>query len=187
MSHEVFGLLVWGISRSGCFCPLAFDDFWMLLANSAMEIGTAVFVKGKGRGLVALDNEDGTWRLDLFDEEITLIYNGQSSIGLTSSIVCFFIRFCLPKLVAWTAAPRNVEFDDDGMEGDFRTEDMNGACEIRPQALGWMLAAAAAASAAAAKMTLDATNANYFSSCFWVFLEKGCFSIKELSMSVGEE
>eukprot|EP00438_Fugacium_kawagutii_P024538 Skav223318 [mRNA] locus=scaffold200:48559:50988:+ [translate_table: standard] len=42
-----------------------------------MEIGTQVFVKGKGRGIVALNNEDGTW---------------------------------------------NVEFDDDGAEGDFREE-----------------------------------------------------------------
>ena len=28
-----------------------------------MEIGTQVFVKGKGRGILALDNEDGTWHL----------------------------------------------------------------------------------------------------------------------------
>ena len=30
-----------------------------------MEIGNQVFVKGKGRGILALDNEDGTWYLCL--------------------------------------------------------------------------------------------------------------------------
>lgn len=30
-----------------------------------MEIGNQVFVKGKGRGILALDNEDGTWNLCL--------------------------------------------------------------------------------------------------------------------------
>jgi len=44
-----------------------------------MEIGSQVFVKGKGRGILALDNEDGTW---------------------------------------------NVEFDDDGGEGDFHEKDL---------------------------------------------------------------
>lgn len=34
-----------------------------------MEIGTQVFVKGKGRGIVALNNEDGTWFLDCSDAQ----------------------------------------------------------------------------------------------------------------------
>lgn len=44
-----------------------------------MEVGARVFKHGRGLGIVALDNEDGTW---------------------------------------------NVEFDDDGAEGDFRAEDL---------------------------------------------------------------
>lgn len=44
-----------------------------------MEVGARVFKHGRGLGILALDNEDGTW---------------------------------------------NVEFDDDGAEGDFRVEDL---------------------------------------------------------------
>ena len=43
-----------------------------------LEVGARVFKRGRGHGVVALDNEDGTW---------------------------------------------NVEFDDDGAEGDFKPED----------------------------------------------------------------
>lgn len=33
-----------------------------------MEIGTEVFVKGKGRGILALNNEDGTWNVEFYDD-----------------------------------------------------------------------------------------------------------------------
>lgn len=32
-----------------------------------MEVGASVFVKGVGCGLVALDNEDGTWNVEFED------------------------------------------------------------------------------------------------------------------------
>ena len=45
-------------------CSPCWLEEWALLEVKLMEIGTEVFVKGKGRGILALDNEDGTWCLD---------------------------------------------------------------------------------------------------------------------------
>jgi len=50
-----------------------------------MEIGTEVFVKGKGRGILALNNEDGTWCLD-GKSHILSRYYITSLVGTVSTV-----------------------------------------------------------------------------------------------------